>query len=144
MDLSPSVALDDNELDREHAVFELHIHMFAAAAGDEVIRVLEDLRAHAAAHFSKEDAELRRFTPSNAECHLKEHAAVLKSLSEALHTLSSPATSPSLAEALQEDLASELMRWLPGHIAEMDQGIAKSRTQERYGGVAIKLMRRPI
>lgn len=138
-----SIALGDTELDREHALFELHIRMLAGAPQQEAVHVLKDLRAHAADHFEKEDAEIRRLKPSNGQCHLDEHAAVLKSLDEVIARLSSPATDADLAERLRVSLASELMRWLPEHVNEMDYAIAKSRAHEAYGGCVIKISRAP-
>jgi hemerythrin len=107
-----------------------------------VIDVLKDLRAHAAAHFDREDADLRRFKPANAQCHLDEHAAVLKSLDGVILELSSQETNRDQAESLQKELAAELLRWLPEHVTQMDGAIAKARAQHNYGGNVIKLTRR--
>ncbi len=98
MELSHSIALGDVELDQEHALFDLHIQMLASAPQQDVLHILKDLRAHAAEHFEHENAEIRRLQPSNGQCHLDEHGAVLKSLDEVVSRLSSPATNQELAK----------------------------------------------
>ena len=40
-------------------------------------------------------------------------------------------------------LATELHVWLPGHVHEMDAGVASHRSKQRFGGAPVKIARRP-
>lgn len=138
MTTTSSLTLGDPVLDREHAELQRLIDALRQAAPDQVPAALDALQAHAALHFEREDAELRRLGGANATCHLDEHAAVLQSLAEVRAALDQPAPPPAMVARL----VAELVRWLPEHVQVMDAGIAAVRTKERLGGAPVLITRR--
>ena len=134
--------LGDDLLDHDHAELQELILTLLDARQDEAAATLDRLRAHARAHFGREDADLRRLGGNNAICHLDEHAAVLKSLDEVWAIFSDTETGSAVAERLTKSLSLELLRWLPEHVSEMDAGLAAVRARSRFGGVPVKIARR--
>ena len=110
---------------------------------DEVSRRLEAVREHASRHFALEDIELRAMADGNAKCHLDEHAAVLNSLDEVMVVLTQVDVAAEKKALLINRLATELHVWLPGHVHEMDAGVASHRSKQRFGGAPVKIARRP-
>ena len=110
---------------------------------DEVSRRLEAVREHASRHFALEDIELRAMADGNAKCHLDEHAAVLNSLDEVMVVLTQVDVAAEKKALLINRLATELLVWLPGHVHEMDAGVASHRSKQRFGGAPVKIARRP-
>jgi hemerythrin-like metal-binding protein len=136
---SPSLVLGDPLLDQEHAELQRLIDALLAAPADQAASALSALKAHAAKHFEQEDADLRLHGGANASCHLDEHANVLRSLDEVAAVLEQPEPPRELARRL----ATELTRWLPEHVREMDAGIASARSKQRFGGAPVQITRKP-
>jgi hemerythrin len=133
-----SLTLGDPVLDQEHAELQRLIEALRHAAPAQVPAALDALKAHAAQHFEREDAELRKLGDANASCHLDEHAAVLQSLAEVRAALDQPAPLPTMVARL----VTELVRWLPEHVQVMDAGVAAVRTRQRLGGAPVLITRR--
>lgn len=138
MNTANSLTLGDPVLDQEHQELQRLIDALLAAPAAQAVAALEALQSHAASHFALEDGELRRLGGANATCHLDEHAAVLRSLDEVKAVLARPEPPGDLVRRL----ATELLRWLPEHVQEMDASIAAVRTRERFGGVPVQITRR--
>lgn len=140
---SSSLALGDPVLDADHAELHSLSLQLQAATVAELPATVQALRAHAGAHFAREDEDIRIQGGPNATCHLDEHAAVLKSLDEVLALLAEPATPVEALERVQAGLSRELLRWLPEHVSQMDASVAAGRTRERLGGAPVLIQRRP-
>jgi hemerythrin len=138
-----SLQLGDPALDQDHAELLRLIHRLRDAAPSEALPALDELRAHAARHFEVEDADLRRQRDGNAQCHLDEHAAVLKSLGEVREILAAPAPLTEARQSMLPRLVAELTRWLPEHVQAMDAAVASFRTKERLGGAPVVMSRKP-
>jgi len=134
--------LGDALLDREHAELFRLVGTLLDASGNEATAALDSLRTEMREHFGREDADLRRLGGNNAECHLDEHAAVLKSLDEVHSILGDTATPAATAQRLVASLSLELLHWLPEHVSEMDANLAAVRSQSRFGGVPMRMVRR--
>ncbi|SFC60493.1 hemerythrin-like metal-binding domain protein [Polaromonas sp. OV174] len=134
--------LGDAHLDREHAELFRLVGALFDASSSEAVAALDSLRTEMREHFGREDADLRRLGGNNAECHLDEHAAVLKSLDEVHLILGETATTPATAQRLVSSLSLELLHWLPEHVSEMDANLAAVRSKARFGGVPMTLLRR--
>jgi hemerythrin len=142
---SLALKLGDPTLDGDHEELLRLIHRLRDASLTEAVPALDDLSAHAARHFEIEDADLRRLRDGNAQCHLDEHAAVLKSLGEVREILATPAPASELPtrQSMLSRLVAELVRWLPEHVQQMDAAVANFRTKERLGGAPVLIARKP-
>ena len=137
------LTLGDTVLDEDHLRLEDLVLQLRDAPLDEVSRRLEAVREHASRHFALEDSELRAMADGNAKCHLDEHAAVLNSLDEVMVVLTQVDVAAEKKALLINRLATELLVWLPGHVHEMDAGVASHRSKQRFGGAPVKIARRP-
>jgi len=137
------LTLGDSVLDEDHLRLEDLVLQLRDAPLDEVSRRLEAVREHASRHFALEDIELRAMADGNAKCHLDEHAAVLNSLDEVMVVLTQVDVAAEKKALLINRLATELLVWLPGHVHEMDAGVASHRSKQRFGGAPVKIARRP-
>jgi hemerythrin len=142
--LQPVAQLGDQQIDQDHAEMQTLMLVLRDAPDAELVHALDELHDHTVQHFRLEDDELRRLKGSNATCHLDEHAAVLKSMSEVKGLLAEqrPEVSPDRAKQVARSLARELLGWFPEHVEAMDAGLAGVRAKERLGGAPIKLMKR--
>lgn len=136
--------LGDAHLDREHAELFRLVGTLLDASSNEATAALDSLRTEMRAHFGREDEDLRRLGGNNTECHLDEHAAVLKSLDEVHLILGDTATPPATAQRLVSSLSLELLHWLPEHVSEMDANLAAVRSKSRFGGVPVTMVRRRL
>lgn len=137
------LTLGDSVLDEDHLRLEDLVLQLRDAPLDEVSRRLEAVREHASRHFALEDIELRAMADGNAKCHLDEHAAVLNSLDEVMVVLTQVDVAAEKKALLINRLATELLVWLPGHVHEMDAGVASHRSKQHFGGAPVKIARRP-
>ncbi|HSC79367.1 MAG TPA: hemerythrin family protein [Chitinolyticbacter sp.] len=135
MNMLPSLA--DDDLDQDHGEFLELALALAGAPPSRMLAALEAVRSHAAAHFSREDSDLRGLGGNNADCHIAEHAAVLKSLDEVLGSLRAQPPAEGVPQMIQA-LSDELLRWLPHHVGEMDAELAAARARARFGGAVIR------
>lgn len=135
------LALGDPVLDPDHDELHRLSLLLQVATPRNALAVVEELQAHATTHFAREDEDLRRLGGNNAQCHLDEHAAVLKSLGEVRELFANPETPPATVERVVASLSHELLRWLPEHVHEMDSGLAAVRAKERLGGVPVRISR---
>lgn len=138
--MSPSLTLGDPKLDADHAELRRLTDALAEAAPEGLLAALRLLRAHAGEHFTLEDQDLRDMADGNVDCHIDEHAAVLKSLDEVEQVVAA-APSSERTQAVIRGLVAELRRWLPEHVQVMDAGVAAARTRKRLGGVPVVLTR---
>jgi hemerythrin len=123
-------------MDRTHEEFVHCVRALLDAPDDKVAVALSAFAEHAERHFKEENDWMRetRFPP--ADCHVDEHAAVLRSVHEVQAALDQGAP-----VALARDLAGELARWFPGHADHLDSALAHWMSQRRFGGRPIVLKR---
>ena len=96
---------------------------------------MDALIAHARSHFGEEDRWMRETGFPAAECHIDEHAAVLRSIEE---------VRALLAQGDGREcrrLADELLRWFPGHADYLDSALAHWMCKRRLGGKPVVLRR---
>jgi hemerythrin len=140
--VAPVPAIGAPVLDEEHEELQRLTREMLASTGTATVAALTALRAHCTSHFAREDEVLRQMQGGNAHCHLDEHGAVLKSLDDVLAVLTQPASDPGSAHQLAQRLATELLRWLPEHVQEMDSAVAMAMTRQRLGGAPVRIARR--
>jgi hemerythrin len=120
------------------AVHEEFVHRVAALqqANDAELRAcLDDLAEHLVRHFTEEDRWMEETQFPARECHINEHAAVMKSVREVGDVLAEGNT----AECRR--LATELARWFPGHADYLDSALAHWMCKRQLGGKPVVIRR---
>jgi hemerythrin-like metal-binding protein len=112
---------------------------FALLTCDEsgMLQALDAFDAHAVEHFEQEDEWMRSTGFPPRDCHIDEHAAVLKSVQEVRELVASG----QAGLALVHDFASHLFEWFPGHADYLDSALAAWMTKRRLGGKPVVLRR---
>jgi hemerythrin len=132
---SDAFDLGDEAMDAEHREFVAYVDALLRAPDHELPARLAAFTVHARNHFRGEDEAMRRGGYDAGGCHVDEHAAVLKSVDEA--ALALQAGRVGIVRALARALAA----WFPEHVRVMDTGLARWKTEERFGGAPILVQR---
>lgn len=135
-------SLGDTVLDADHALLHQRIRELLEAPAASHVAALDALRASAAGHFGAEDEDLRRMGDGNSQCHLDEHGAVLKSLDEVRDVLAGDRLDAAGKAQLVRRLGMQLLDWLPHHVQEMDEAVARHRVKQRFGGAPVRIAKR--
>lgn len=127
---------------REHAELErlsreLPDGPLAAAA-----YTLAQLSAAAQRHLDEENRDLAG-TGGNAECHIDERGAILKSLAEVREVRDDSRIGAEVQRRVIRDLKANPLDLLPGHVQEMDVGVAKHRVRQRFEGAPVRMPLKP-
>ena len=135
-DWQATFALGFGEMDDTHREFVDLVDTLLTCGDDAVDAALQALAAHLERHFEEERQWMLRTAFPSAQCHLDEHAAVLKSLGEVEAVVREGRL--EVARAFARALAG----WFPEHTQAMDMGLAKWMVKQRLGGEPL-LIRRP-
>ena len=131
----PKIVLGFGPMDEVHAEFQALVAQALRCSGAELLAALEPLAVHLRAHFAAEDAWMRETDFPARDCHIDEHAAVLRSADEVLPLVA--AGNFSVGRAFVE----ELERWFPGHADYLDSALAAWMCKRRFGGKPVVLRR---
>jgi len=121
------------EIDQAHEAFSLHLAVLRGAAPAQQRDALAAFAAHCREHFDTEARLMAATAFPQADCHLDEHAAVLRSLDEVLALDDLPPVLPRLVAALDD--------WFPAHVDHLDSAVAAWVVKQRTGGVPLVLRR---
>lgn len=132
---SDALLLGYAAMDEEHREFVVALQALQAAGTDSVAARLDEFTAHARRHFAAEDAWMTDTHFPPRQCHVDEHAAVLKSLDEvrALVAQGRIDLVPSLAAALAD--------WFPRHAQHLDSALATWMCKQRWDARPVVLRR---
>ncbi|MES2482192.1 MAG: hemerythrin domain-containing protein [Pseudomonadota bacterium] len=120
------------------AVHEEFVHCVATlqqASDAELPERLAELARHVQRHFGEEDRWMEETVFPARECHINEHAAVMKSVREVGALLAQGNT------AVCRRLATELANWFPGHADYLDSALAHWMCKQRLGGKPVVIRR---
>lgn len=131
----PEFELGFGAMDATHREFVLCVQALLSSTDAGLPMALDQFAAHAESHFAEERNWMQETAFPSAQCHLDEHAAVLKSVTE-VQALVAQGRLP-IARAL----AAELARWFPHHADSMDASLARWMTQQRLGGAPVLIRR---
>jgi len=122
-------------MDSIHAEFEELLVRGRTATGGDWLPLLLELDAHLRSHFEAEDRWMTGTGFPPRDCHMDEHAAVLKSSADVLQLARAGdfSVAPSFLESLAE--------WFPGHAAYLDSALAAWMCKRRFGGRPVVLHR---
>ncbi|MFJ1257648.1 bacteriohemerythrin [Cupriavidus sp. CuC1] len=98
---------------------------------------IEQFEQHAISHFGQEDEWMCSTSFPARDCHVDEHAAVLKSIGGVKQ-----AVAQGKADAeLVRNIGMALFDWFPGHADYLDSALAAWMTKQNMGGKPIVLRR---
>jgi hemerythrin len=124
------------QIDAEHRAFVDHIRALQQArSADEISQQLNNFAGHAREHFTSEDQWMTSTDFPPRQCHIDEHAAVLKSVAEVQALVAAGNT------AIVQSLADELARWFPGHAQHLDSALAAWLSKRRWNAAPVVLRR---
>ena len=132
---SDGLLLGYAEMDNEHRELIARLLALQQAAPDRMAQCLDEFTACARQHFATEDAWMAETAFPPRECHMDEHAAVLKSLDEVRERVAQgrPEPVPSLIDAL--------VNWFPGHAHHLDSALAAWMCKRRWDARPVVLRR---
>lgn len=132
---SDALLLGYGPMDALHQEFVETVGALQAASEAELPPRLEAVAAHLRAHFETEDRWMVQTDFPARECHMDEHAAVLRSVEQVQALLAQGDV------AVCRRLADELVRWFPGHADYLDSALSHWVCKQRLGGKPIVLRR---
>lgn len=132
----------DDQLLLGHAPMdELHEEFVGLAAqlqtaqDAQLPQLLEAMEVHLKHHFAEEDQWMNTTSFPPRDCHIDEHAAVLKSVAEVRDLLNQ-----GNIDACRR-LITALVEWFPGHATHLDSALAHWMSKQRFGGKPVVIKR---
>jgi hemerythrin len=124
-----------DEMDAEHRDFVVCVRALQQAEAAQVGERLAAFAEHARRHFGLENAWMVDTDFPARDCHIDEHAAVLKSVEEVQALVALGNT------AIVRSLADELVRWFPGHADYLDSALAAWMAKRRWNAKPVVFRR---
>lgn len=122
-------------MDNVHQEFVECVANLARATEFEMADRMSQLITHVRHHFDEENLWMSETNFPAKDCHMDEHAAVLKSIIEVNDLVTQGDTSSCLR------LSKALMDWFPGHADYLDSALAHWLCKQRLGGQPIVIRR---
>ncbi|MFM1991822.1 MAG: hypothetical protein RJA99_4779 [Pseudomonadota bacterium] len=135
LDWSDAFVLGHEPMDATHREFVELVAAIRRAPDDALVGLLEAFEVHARRHFGEEDRWMRETDFPPRDCHIDEHAAVLRSIEDVLAV----ARAGEVHEVRR--LADALAGWFPGHADWLDSALAHWLCKRAYGGKPVVLRR---
>ncbi len=123
------------EMDAEHREFVEIVGALQRAGDGELLALLDRFAEHGEKHFGAEDAWMRETGFPARDCHIDEHAAVMRSVQQ-VRTLAAAGRLD-----LVRSLADELARWFPGHADYLDSALSAWMSKRRWQAQPVVLRR---
>lgn len=124
-------------LDDNHREFVDCVAGVLQAPDDGVGEAFDRLRDHLANHFAIEDQWMNETAFPPKQCHMDEHAAVLRSAAEVEQMLRNEGNTQNCRR-----FAEALMKWFPGHADLLDSALAHWMCKRVHGGKPVVLRRK--
>lgn len=124
-------------MDDTHREFVEVVAALIDAPDAQVASRLDAVESHLREHFGTEDRWMVETDFPPRDCHIDEHAAVLKSLVEVKERLEQHGDVET-----PRDFARELAKWFPGHADYLDSALSHWMSKLRTGGKPIVLRRK--
>jgi hemerythrin len=127
------IVLGFGPMDDVHAEFDTLVAEALRCADGALPAHLDRLAVHMRAHFGAEDGWMLEANFPARDCHIDEHAAVLRSADEVLSLVAAGNV------AVGRAFVKELVRWFPGHADYLDSALAAWMCKRRFGGSPVVL-----
>ncbi len=133
---SDAFLLGYGPMDDTHREFVAVVSALIESDNTQIARCFAEVETHLREHFRTEDRWMVETDFPPRDCHIDEHAAVLKSLEEVKERL-------VLGDFFTvRDFARELAKWFPGHADYLDSALSHWMSKLRTGGKPIVLRRK--
>jgi len=123
------------KLDDDHQGFVNITQRMQETPLHELAALLDQFELFARAHFDLENKMMEDTQFPPRQCHIDEHDAVLKSITE-VQALLKQAPNP-----IAEDLVKELAIWFPGHVIHLDSALSHWMNKQNIGGKPVVVRR---
>jgi hemerythrin len=123
------------EMDSVHHDFVAVVNTMLSCTDAEFPGALDQFFVHAAEHFGAEDAWMKESGFPAMDCHIAEHAAVMKSAEEVRAEVLGGNVS------VGRGFARELAKWFPGHADYLDSALSHWMFKLQHGGKPVVLRR---
>ena len=123
-------------MDDTHEEFVRCVTAVQDASDADLPAAMDALERHLRKHFAQEDQWMRETAFPPGDCHIDEHAAVLKSVVEVQALVAAGNTTEP------RRLAAALADWFPGHADYLDAALAQWMCKQRLGAKPVVLKRR--
>ena len=133
-----SYLLGYHPMDHIHREFVDIVDALLACDDSELAAHLDAFARHAEAHFAEEDGWMERTDFPPRQCHVDEHAAVLKSVYQVIEIV----RQGDVAEGRR--LAAALADWFPGHAFHLDSALAHWMVKRSHGGKPVVFRRNAV
>jgi hemerythrin-like metal-binding protein len=132
---SDALLLGYGPMDVSHQEFVAVVSALMDAADEQLGDHLEQVETHLHEHFGTEDRWMEETDFPARECHMNEHAAVLRSLEQVKELWADGNTT------IVRQFGDELVRWFPGHADYLDSALSHWMSKARLGGKPVVLRR---
>ena len=122
-------------MDDIHQEFVDLISQLETADDAQLPALLQAMELHLQHHFAEEDQWMNSTAFPPRDCHIDEHAAVLKSVAEVREKLAQGDV------AVCRSLIAALADWFPGHATHLDSALAHWLFKQRFGGKPVVIRR---
>lgn len=122
-------------MDDIHQEFVDIISQLETADDAQLPALLQAMEVHLQHHFAEEDQWMNSTAFPPRDCHIDEHAAVLKSVAEVREKLAQGDV------AVCRSLIAALADWFPGHATHLDSALAHWLFKQRFGGKPVVIRR---
>ena len=122
-------------MDDLHEEFVDLIGQLESADDAALPALLQAMQLHLMQHFAEEDTWMTTTAFPPRECHMDEHAAVLKSVADVREKLAQGDTGTC------RQLIAALADWFPGHATHLDSALAHWLFKQRFGGKPVVIRR---
>ena len=122
-------------MDDIHQEFVDLISQLETADDAQLPALLQAMEVHLQHHFAEEDQWMNSTAFPPRDCHIDEHAAVLKSVAEVREKLAQGDV------AVCRSLIAALADWFPGHTTHLDSALAHWLFKQRFGGKPVVIRR---
>lgn len=135
LEWSDALLLGHDPMDELHQEFVDLSRQLQAADNAQLPGLLQAMESHLQQHFTEENQWMRETAFPPRDCHIDEHAAVLKSVHEVQALLAQGNV------AICRELVKALVEWFPGHATHLDSALAHWLSKRRFGGKPVVLRR---
>jgi hemerythrin len=115
-------------MDAVHLEFVAVVNALLTCPDEQFPAALDAFFTHAVEHFGAEDAWMRDTGFPAMDCHIAEHAAVMKSAEEVRTEVQAGNV------AVGRGFARELAKWFPGHADYLDSALSHWMFKRQHGG----------